>query len=226
MGTRKPAPHKQTWLRHFVYRKESWHTTWKLRLGILLLGIGFIAATHNYWALHLAESLVCKAETPRSDALLLENFDPDYLVFERAEALQRAGVAPLAFIPTASGEEGGPNAVDRGVAELLARLTRLPKFEMLPIRVNEPISLNAAIQIRDEFVRRQVRSVIVVAPGFRSRRSALIYSTVLNPAGIRVSCDPVFGLATTSNWTHTTHGIQGVMEHFVKLQYYRFWVLR
>ena len=225
MGTRKGTPQKQSWIRHFFYRKESWRTTWKLRLSVLVLGIGLIAATREYWALRLAESLVCTAETPQSDALLLENFDPDYLVFEHAETLQRSGIAPLAFVPAASAEEGGPNAVDRGMADLMARVARLAKFEILPIRVTEPISLNAAIQIRDELVKRQVRSIIVISPGFRSRRSSLIYSRVLNPAGIRVSCDPVFGLTKTTNWTRTWHGIQGVMEHFMKLQYYRFWVL-
>jgi hypothetical protein len=173
----------------------------------------------------VAESLVCNAAAPPSDALLIENFDPDYLVFERAEALQRSGIASRVLVPTTAADETGPNAVDQGITELMARVARLTKFEILPIRVSEPISLNAAIQVRDELVKKQIRSIIVVAPGFRSRRSALIYGTVLNPAGIRVSCDPVFGLTTTSNWTHTTHGIQGVMEHFVKLQYYRFWIL-
>jgi len=227
MVAHRGTPPKQTWKRHFVYRKEVWRTTWRFRLSVLLVGIILIVATRDYWALRLAESLVCTADTPPSDALLLENFDPDYLVYERAEALYGMGIAPRIFVPTTANDESGPTPVDQGITELLARVARLKTFEVLPIRISEePISLNAAIQIRDELLKKQVRSIIVIAPGFRSRRSSLVYRTVLNPAGIRVSCDPVFGLNTPSNWTHTWHGIEGVVEHIAKLNYYRFWVLR
>jgi len=40
-----------------------------------------------------------------------------------------------------------------------------------------------------------------------------------------VRCDPVFGRATPERWSNTWHGIQSVAEEFVKLQYYRFYVL-
>jgi hypothetical protein len=224
MATRAAVP-RRSWLGYFFYRKESWRTTWKLRFLVLLALIVTVTVTKSFWATRLAQSLVCAAETPHSDALLLENFDPDYLVFERAEALERAGIASRAFVPAATGEEGEPNAVDKGTVELMAGIARLSNFEIVPVRVTEPISLNAAVQIRDELIKKQIRSVIVVSPGFRSRRSALIYSTVLKPAGIRVSCDPVFGTSTPATWTQTWHGIQGVLEHSVKLLYYRFWVL-
>jgi hypothetical protein len=36
---------------------------------------------------------------------------------------------------------------------------------------------------------------------------------------------PVFGVNTPKNWTQTWHGIQGVTEQWLKLQYYRFYVL-
>jgi hypothetical protein len=140
---------------------------------------------------------VCTPETPVSDALLLENFDPDFLVFERAETLVRAGVSSRVIVHVhASGEDGEPNGVDRGIVELFAKIARLPQFEIVPIRQTEPISFNAAVQIRDALLEKHVRSVVVIAPGFRSRRSALVYRQVLTPAGIRVTCDPVFGVNT------------------------------
>jgi hypothetical protein len=43
--------------------------------------------------------------------------------------------------------------------------------------------------------------------------------------GIKVHCVPVFGQKSPANWTKTWHGIQDVTEQFLKLQYYRFYVL-
>lgn len=45
------------------------------------------------------------------------------------------------------------------------------------------------------------------------------------PAGITVSCIPVFVGAARENWSQTWHGIQEVTEQFLKLQFYRFYVL-
>jgi hypothetical protein len=41
---------------------------------------------------------VCPEEIAPSDIILVENFEPDYLVFKRAAALQLAGVASRAFV--------------------------------------------------------------------------------------------------------------------------------
>ena len=107
----------------------------------------------------------------------------------------------------------------------MAEVAHLPTKKIIPIVEQEPITLNVAYQLRDFLVRERVTSVTVVAPGFRSRRSLLVYSTVFGPAGITVRCVPVFGLKTPDNWTQTWHGIQEVAEQCLKLQYYRFWVL-
>jgi hypothetical protein len=183
-------------------------------------------ATRRFWTVWVAQDLLCTEHTPRSDAILVENFDPNYLVFERAETLQKAGIAPRIFVPVSTDRGGEPNAVSLGTAELMARIARISKFEIIPIKEIEPISLNAAYQIRDALKREGVRSVVVVSPGFRSRRSEMVYTATLPPAGIGVGCTTVeFGGTTPENWMETWHGIQGALEQFVKLQYYRFWVL-
>jgi hypothetical protein len=64
-----------------------------------------------------------------------------------------------------------------------------------------------------------------VTDGFRSQRSLLVYHAVLAPASIKVGCMPVFGQKTPKNWAKTWHGIQDVTEQFLKLAYYRFYVL-
>jgi hypothetical protein len=214
------------WKRHFFYRKESLRTTWKLRLSILVLTVLVVWLTRGFWTMKIGQSLVCSDQIANSDALLLENFDLDYLVFERAAALQRAGVAPRIFVPVLkSNDPEIPVAVHKGFAEVMARLAHIEKIEIIPIVEIEPISLNGAMQIRDFLTQKQVKSVIVVAPAFRSRRSLLVYSSVLVPAGVAVRCYPVFGAENVRNWTERSHGIQDVGLQFLKLLYYRFYVL-
>src|SRR5439155_10712211 len=118
----------------------------------------------------------------------------DYLLFERAAALEKAGVAPTTLVPVeASPDATVANPVSSGIAEVMARQARLRAWRMIPFRTIEPISLNAALQIRARLTADRITSVIVVAPGFRSRRSFLVYRATLGTAGIAVRCVPVFG---------------------------------
>ena len=215
------------WRRHFVYRREVVRTTWKFRLLVVLVPCLVGWATRDWWMLALAQSLVCQEHVATSDALLVENFDPSYLLFERAAALQAAGVSPRILTPVvATNDPNIPSPVAKGIAEVMARAAQLPNIEVIPIQEIEPITLNAAEQIRDYLTAdTRIKSVIVVAPDFRSRRSLLVYGTVLEKADIRVGCAPVFGATTPENWTDTWHGMQKVILQFVKLQYYRFYVL-
>jgi hypothetical protein len=215
-----------TWRRHFFYRKDSIRTTWKLRLGILIVVIVTAALTSGFWAAQIGRSLVCAGDLVPSDVILIENFDPNYLLFERAEALEKAGLAPRTLVPVQVFPEFPTvNPISKGIAEVMARQARLEAWGMIPIREIEPISLNAVSQIRDYLAREHVTSLIVVTSGFRSRRSSLVYRAVLGDRGVQVRCDPVFGRTTPDDWMNTWHGIQEVAQEFLKLQYYRFYVL-
>jgi hypothetical protein len=97
---------------------------------------------------------------------------------------------------------------------------------MIPVVDVEPYTLNVVRQLRDALTIRHIRSVVVVAPGFRSQRSSLVHRAVLEPVGIRVSCLPVFGERTPENWAASWHGIEVVAEQIIKLEVYRWYVLR
>lgn len=218
---------KTPWYRHFFYRKEVLKTTWKLRLFSVLFLAVLIAVPHRFWTKKIGQSLVCKEQVVPSDALLLENFDIDYRVFEHAAALQRAGIASRVFVPNGIRDDSSvPTELSQEFVEVLARVARLHNLELIPFHEKEPISLNAAKQIRDHLSKEHIKSVVVVTPGFRSRRSEMIYNAVLAPAGIRVGCAPVLEGKPIEIWSATWHGIQETMLQFVKLQYYRFYVLR
>ena len=222
MGTCPPVA---GWRRFLVTRVRT-RTSWPFR--VAFAGCLVLAAwlTSDWWTVVVARDLICHASGERSDALVVENFDPHYLLFERAEHLRRAGVAPRVLLPvTVSGDSAEPNPITRGTAELMARVASLQGMEFVPFRQIEPISLNAARDIRRFLDREKVRSVTVVTPIFRSRRSISVYTSVFRASGIVVRCDPVGDPDATQTWTRSWHGIQNVVEQWAKLQYYRFLVL-
>jgi hypothetical protein len=157
----------------------------------------------------------------------VENLDTEYLLFERAERLLKAGMGRRVLVPVEAGQTTGePQVVSRRIAGVLSELARLPDVEFVPVTMEEPISIGVARQLAAKFQAEGVQSVIVIASGFRSRRTYLIYDSVMSPLGMRVHCSPVFGVRRgPENWTETWHGIQQVVEQFVKLQYYRLAVL-
>jgi hypothetical protein len=214
------------WQEYFWRARESMKRTWTLHLATLVV-IGLIGAlTRDFWVSQIGRSLMCVDDLAPSEMILIENFDPNYLLFERAAALEMIGLAPTALVPVEpSRDPEVANAVSRGIAELMARQARLRDWEIMLLREVEPITLNAAAQIRERLTRQRVKSVIVVSSGFRSRRSSLVFRAVLGDAGIQVHCVPVFGRKTVEHWADTWHGMQEVFIEFLKLQYYRFYVL-
>jgi hypothetical protein len=222
----RESPDAPRWTRHFVYRTEHTRTTWKFRVGLLVLVVVAAWLTRGWLTVAIARSLVCEANGAPSDAILVENFDPDYLTFERATQLRRDGFASRVLVPSPGDPDTSETkGVERAMAEMLAKLARLGAFDIVPIREVEPISLNAARDVLRFVEREHIRSVIVVAPRFRSRRSALVYEATLGRAGITVRCEPVQEAQNVNTWTRSWHGVQNVAEQWVKLQYYRLYVL-
>jgi hypothetical protein len=219
-------PGFHSWRRHVFYRSEHVRTTWKFRLGLTGLVILLAWVTSGWWTAAIARGLICERDVAPSDAILVDNFDPDYRLFERAARLRRSGIAPRVLIPVPADEhtlEASP--VARAITQLLVDLSRVGPVEMVPVRAIEPISLNAAIDLRTFLVAHNIRSVVVVSPLFRSRRSDLVYDAVLERRGIVVRCEAVEEARDIRSWTNTWHGMQDVVEQWAKLQYYKLWVL-
>lgn len=204
---------------------------WKLgRTTILLLilvsSVIVWYVTCNFVTSGIGQSLRCAEKIGPSDVILVEHTEGDYLLFERAAVLRKAGWASRVLIPVqVSHESERANFVSIGIAELMARVAQMQAPEIMPMRAGEPISLSVAYGIRDFLIKEHLGAMIVVTPGFRSKRSALIYETVLARTGITVYCAPVFVGARLEDWAQSWHGIEEVSSEFVKLQFYRFYVL-
>ena len=184
-----------------------------------------ITVARPIWSSAVGRSLVCGGQPGSADAILVENLDPNYLLFERAGELYRANALSRVYVLANANAGGVPSSVDLGVINVMAQIARLAPFKVVPVSDVEPISLNAAKQARTVLHQERVKSVLIVTTAFRSRRSSLVYRAVFGQAGIDVACVPVLGHNTPDNWTDTWHGIEEVVEQFVKLQYYRFYVL-
>ncbi len=223
MARSADTPH---WMRHIFYRSERTRSTWKFRMGVVALVLLICWLNRGWLSLAIADSLICDANVTPSDAILVENFDPDYFVFERATRLRRDGFAARVLVPVPVDSDPSPlSAVALGTAELMANIARLGTIDIVAIRQVEPISLNAARDVLRFIERERIRSVIVVAPLFRSQRSALVYGATLGRAGITVRCEPVQAGRQREYWTQSSHGVQDILEQWVKLQYYKLYVL-
>ena len=213
------------WSRLFFYKRECLKTTWTFRLAVVGGAVLLIALTRGFWIPRVGRSLICNEQKGPADAILIDNLEASEGVFERAAAIRKTSGLRV-FVPVQTPRDlAEPSIVSKGIAEVMARAARLEEWTLIPVHIVEPISLNAAYQIRRVLADEHVRSVIIVTPGFRSRRSSLIYGAILPQAGITPLCEPVVGEGSVETWMSSWHGIDQLLQQFIKLQYYRFWVL-
>jgi hypothetical protein len=111
------------------------------------------------------------------------------------------------------------------IVDVMAGVAQLRELDIVAIQEIEAISLNAAYQIRDFLLRERIGSVIIVTPGFRSRRSALVYGRVLGRGRARRVLRP--GVRHPNGGHLEPHVARraAVAEQYLKLEYYRFYIL-
>ena len=222
-----PSISGSRWARYFVTKKEVVKTTWVFKAASTITFVLVAYLTEPVWTRAVAESLICGHDEhlERVDAIWIDDFDIEYLLFERARHLHEDDLSSRVIAPVNVLADGSISPVSRAIVDLLAQQARVGNVNTVPVDNREPISLNAAFRIKQFLAENAIRSVAVVTPAFRSERSMMIYRAVLEPAGVLTHCVPVFGGRTQDNWTRTWHGIQDVALQFVKLQYYRWYVL-
>jgi hypothetical protein len=223
MNARTTGKQRAAWRGWMLKKKLVTVTTWKFRIIALLVIASLLYATYPAPLVAIGRSLVHQEKLEPADLILLENFDSDYSVFAAGENLVREGYSSRVLVPVQATEQ---TAVETGFAEVLSRVVGIEKYEVLPVRYSEPISLNVARQIADFAATEGVRSIIVVSPRFRSARSYLVYRSIFTPRGIRVQGLAADSSRSPGDWWHSWHGVQDIGLEYGKLLYYRLWVLR
>ncbi len=109
--------------------------TWKLRFCLMAVAAATMWLASDRLASSIGRSLLCDASVATSDAILVENFDPDYLLFERAAALENVRVAPRALVPVL-GTAGG---IGQSVHRVLGGAAESPVANQAPRRLAEPL---------------------------------------------------------------------------------------
>ena len=216
-----------SWKDFVVRRKESVTTTWRFRLTVLVLLVGTIWLSRGLWIPGIGDSLICDEQIGPADAILVDNSDQNYLAFEQAAALRKAGLAPRALVPTTADAKNSavPNLVSREVVGVMAKVAWLGDFDVIPVREVEPITLNIAYQVRDYVTKHHIRSMLITVSAFRSQRTMLVYEAAMRGTGVSMRCVPIRSEKDPEDWAHSLHGIQVVVEQFGKLLYYRWYVL-
>jgi len=210
-----------------VCQRTVYRTTWKLRLLLISVLLIVLVCTQRWWIPLLARNLVSDTGVGNPDLILVDNLDLDYQLFEKAARLTRSGVAGMVLIPVFTSGQDSERLDDfsLGIADAMIRVARLDKAHFIPIKAIEPITLNAARQVGDFLKGTDVRKVLLLTSGFKSRRLHLIFSKVLGELGIETYCLPVWNSQQPENWTTTWHGIQEVFLQYAKLAYYWVWAL-
>jgi uncharacterized SAM-binding protein YcdF (DUF218 family) len=230
-------PHSPMWPRlvAFAVRRETvWKTTWAFRLSVVV-GLALVwAISWHFWLTLAGAALVERDALERVDVIIVEvTVVPSLSGLKHAAKLYRAGYAPRVFltryIPNdrldASGLQVPQDFAD--VLKVYAAEARLPLsvVDTIPIGVSDPVTLNTARQVAAYCAAQGIRSAIVVAPLFHSRRSELTYRHFFKPLGIRVLSQPFESGQQITNWWRTKEGWLTVVQESVELLYYRLFVL-
>lgn len=218
----------QAFVEHHLARQTTFFRSSRtLGLFLLVILLALPAVTREWWIPALGWGLVCDSHDETPDLIVIDNLDSDYLLFEKAAELRERGFAGKVLVPVqASGRNPAkPNLVSREIVDVMVRVAGLEGVNIIPIQQEEPITLNAARQVRGHLEGTNVKTVLVLTSGFKSKRILLVFKKVLSEDGIDVYCLPVWGGHRPENWAQSWHGIQEVFLQLIKLGYYRLWVL-
>jgi len=98
-------------------------------------------------------------------------------------------------------------------------------YKKIPIEPKDPITLNLARQVFEYLKPKGYKRIILISESYHSYRSKLAFEKVFENSGIQVSAIPAELGITKDNWWKTDSGLSTTFSEFIKLIYYRLFVL-
>ena len=93
-------------------------------------------------------------------------------------------------------------------------------FRIIVTHIHDPITLTAARGALETISKEDVKSAILLSPGFHTRRSYLIYQHLCIPFQIKIFPSACFNSYQLDHWWSQEGGLRDFTEEFLKLAYY------
>ena len=93
-------------------------------------------------------------------------------------------------------------------------------FKIVVTHIHHPLTLTAARGAAETISKEDVKSDILLSPGFHARRSYLVYQYVCIPFQIKVFPSACFNSYQLDHWWSQERGLRDLTEELLKLGYY------
>jgi hypothetical protein len=107
--------------------------------------------------------------------------------------------------------------------EILKRGISEKYFEIMVTHIHEPITLTEAQGALKLIAREKVKTAILLAPGFHTRRSYLVYQCVGNSYNLKIYPQACFNGYKPEKWWVQEGAVRDFSAEAVKLAYYVLW---
>jgi hypothetical protein len=94
------------------------------------------------------------------------------------------------------------------------------EFKVIIVHIGLPVTLREAEQVLNALSKENIKSAILLSPGFHTRRSYLAYQHVGMPLHIKIFPSASFTNYQINNWWVQENGVRDFTAEFFKLGYY------
>ncbi len=199
----------------------------KIVFFVILLGFGLIILVFSYQSILMrAGKYLAPEGIGKADVAILEGAE---LIKEKPikigmGLLSSGKVSRIVVVLQQNSTNGKIFALPNSTLLLTQNLEGLglkkDVFQVIEVPTNHPVTLTEAKIVLSDLSKRGVKSVILVARSFHTRRSYWTYKKVGKPLGIEIIPHPYFIEYQNGNWWQKTWGVQHFLYESLKFFYY------